>query len=94
MTCQIFMLRKELCSIALSILWPSDEDLAYTMTSAVSNYTRNKCSTQIEHYNLENKTKTTRKVTNLSFNLVLQASCQVSAYYSLSLSIISSMSHG
>jgi len=44
MTCQIFMLRKELCTLALSILWPSDEDLAYTMTSATSKCTGKKIS--------------------------------------------------
>ena len=44
MTCQIFMLRKELCSIALSILWPLDEDLAYTMISATSKCTGKKLS--------------------------------------------------
>ena len=44
MTCQIFMLRKELCALALSIFWPSDEDLAYTIESATSKCTGKKLS--------------------------------------------------
>ena len=42
------MLRKELCSIALSILWPSDEELAHTMIPATSNCTGNKYLSQID----------------------------------------------
>ena len=44
MTCQIRILRNELCTVALSIGWPSDENLAYTMASAASNYTGKKLS--------------------------------------------------
>ena len=44
MTCQICMLRNELCSMALSNLYPSDEDSADTIESAASNYTENKLS--------------------------------------------------
>ena len=44
MTCQIFMLRKELCALALSILWPSEEDLAYIIESATSKCTGKKLS--------------------------------------------------
>ena len=34
MTCQNFMLIRELWGVAMSHPWPSDGDLAYTMTSA------------------------------------------------------------
>ena len=44
MTCQIFMLRKELWGMAMAYPWPSDEDLAYTMTSAASRCTGKKLS--------------------------------------------------
>ena len=44
MTCQIFMLRKELCTVALSIIYSSDEDLAYTIESATSKCTGKKLS--------------------------------------------------
>ena len=44
MTCQNFMIRRELCRVALSTLQPSDGDLAYTMASAASNYTGKKLS--------------------------------------------------
>ena len=64
MTCQICMLRNELCTVALSILWPLDEDLACTMASAATSYTGKNCLSQIECWNLENEAKTTRKVTN------------------------------
>ena len=36
MTCQNFMIRTELWSLARSHPWPSDGDLAYTMASATS----------------------------------------------------------
>ena len=49
---------------------------------------------QIECWNLENEAKTTRKIINLSVNFVVPTSCQLSPYYSLSLSRISSTSHG
>ena len=44
MTCQISMLRDELRTVALSTVWPSDEDLAYTMASATSKCTGKKLS--------------------------------------------------
>ena len=44
MTCQNFMLIRELWAVARSHPWPSDEDLAYTMTSAASNYSGKKLS--------------------------------------------------
>ena len=43
---------------------------------------------------LENEAKTTLKVIYLSFNFCLPTSCRLSPYYSLSLSRISSTSHG
>ena len=43
-TCQNFMIRRELCRVATSNIWPSDEDLAYTMTSAISKCTGKKLS--------------------------------------------------
>ena len=50
------------------------------------------CLSQIECWNLENEAKTTRKVHNLSVNFVVPTSCQLTPYYSLSLSRISSTS--
>ena len=94
MTCQNFMLIRQLWRVATSNLWPSDDDLVYTMASAASNYTGKNCLSQIECWNLENEAKTTRKITNLSVNFLLPTSCQLSPYYSLSLSRISSTSHG
>ena len=94
MTYQIFMLRKELCTVALSIIYSSDGDLAYTMASATSKCTGKNYLSQIECWNFENEAKTTRKVTNLSVNFVVPTSCQLSPYYSLSLSRISSTNHG
>ena len=44
MTCQNFMIRRELCRVALSTLQPSDGNLAYTIASAASNYTGKKLS--------------------------------------------------
>ena len=38
------MLRKELCMVALSIVEPSDEDLAYIIESATSKCTGKKLS--------------------------------------------------
>ena len=73
---------------------PSDEDLAYSMASAASNYTGKNYMSQIECWNLENEDKPTRNAFNLSFNFVLPTSCQLSPYYSLSLSRISSTNHG
>ena len=73
---------------------PSDEDLAYTMTSAALINGEKNCLTQIECADLENEAKTTRNAFNLSFNFVLQTSYRLSPYYSLSLSRISSTSHG
>ena len=48
---------------------------------------------QIECANLENEAKTTRNAFNLSVNFVVPTSCQLSPYYSLSLSRKSSTSH-
>ena len=73
---------------------PSGEDLAYTMVSAASKCIEKNYLSQIECWNLENETKTTRKIINLSVNFVVPTSCQLSPYYSLSLSRISSTSHG
>ena len=39
---QTSMIRREVCTIAISHPWPSDADLAYTMASAASNYTGKK----------------------------------------------------
>ena len=50
---------------------PSDEDLAYTMTSATPRNVEKKFLTQIECADLENEAKTTRKVINWSFYFVL-----------------------
>ena len=86
MTCQICMLRKELWRIAISHPWSSDEDLAYTMTSATSKCTGKNYLSQIECWNLENEAKTTRKILNLSVNFVVPTSCQLCPYYSLGLS--------
>ena len=94
MTYQIFMLRKELCMVALSIIYSSYEDLAYTIESAASKCTGKNYLSQIECWNLENEAKTTRNASNLSVNFVVPTSCQLSPYYSLSLSRISSTSHG
>ena len=94
MTSLNFMIRRELWTLAISHPWPSDEDLAYTMASATSKCIGKNRLSQIEHWNLENEAKTTRKVINLSFNFGLPTSCQLSPYYSLSLSRISSTSHG
>ena len=55
---------------------------------------RKNCLSQIECWNLENEAKTQRKVINLSVNFVVPTSCHLSPYYSLSLSRISSTSHG
>ena len=44
MTSQKSMIRREVCSIAISHPWPSNEDLAYTMTSATSKCTGKKLS--------------------------------------------------
>ena len=38
MTCQTFIIRRELCGIAISHPQPSDEDLAFEMISAASEY--------------------------------------------------------
>ena len=93
MTCQILMHIRELQTLARAHPWPSDDDLAYNMASAASNCTGKNCLSQIECWNLENEAKTTRKLTNLSFNFLLQTSCKLSPYQSLSLSRISSTSH-
>ena len=87
------MLRKELCIVILSIIYSSDEDLAYTIESATSKCTGKNYLSQIECADVENEAKTTRKVHNLSVNFVVPTSCQLSPYYSLSLSRISSTSH-
>ena len=92
-TCQNFMLLTELWRVATSYPWPSDEDLAYTMTSAASKCTGKNCLSQIECWNLENEAKTTRKVINLSVNFVVPTSCQLSPYYSFNLSRINSTNH-
>ena len=73
--------------------WPSDEDLAYTMRSATSNYRRKKCMIKIECADLENDAKTTCSVAKLSVNFVVATSCAMTPYYSLSLSRISSTNH-
>ena len=44
MTSQNFMLIRQLWRVATSSLWPSDEDLAYTMASATSKCTGKKLS--------------------------------------------------
>ena len=49
MTCQKSMLIREFSMVATSNLWPSDDDLAYTMASAASNYTGKNYLSQIEH---------------------------------------------
>ena len=49
---------------------------------------------QIECWNLQNEAKTTRNAFNLSVNFVVPLSCQLSPYYFLSFSRISSTSHG
>ena len=48
MTNQIFMIRKELCMVALSIIYSSDEDLAHTIGSATSKCTGKNYISQIE----------------------------------------------
>ena len=48
---------------------------------------------QTECWDLENQAKTIRNASNLSVNFVVPTSCQLSPYYSLSLSRISSTSH-
>ena len=68
MTYEISMLRKELCMVALSIVEPSDEDLAYTIESATSKCTGKNYLSQIECEDLENESKTTRNATHLSVN--------------------------
>ena len=86
--------KKNLQTLHTSHPWTSDDDLAYTMASATSKCTGKNYLSQIECWNLENEAKTTRKVVNLSVNFVVPTSCKLSAYYSLSLSRISSTSHG
>ena len=65
---------------------PSDEDFAYTMSFAASRTMLEKHLTQIERADLENAAKTKRKFINFSVKFCLPTSCQVSPYYSLSLS--------
>ena len=70
------MLRNELCTVALSTCWPSDEYLAYTIESATSKYIRKNCLSQIKCADLDNEAKTTRKVHNLSVNFVDATRCR------------------
>ena len=74
--------------------WPSNEDLAYTMTSAAPRSKEKEYLVKIGCADLENDAKTTRNASKLSVNFVLATSCRVTPYYSLSLSRISSTSHG
>ena len=50
--------------MARSYPWPSDEDLAYTMISAISKCSGKNYMSQIECADLENEAKTTRNASN------------------------------
>ena len=73
---------------------PSDGDLEITVRSASLQSGEKNYLVKIECADLENEAKTTRTGAHLSFNFVVATSCRVTPYYSLSLSRISSTSHG